>query len=489
MPNFVLLLFGAITFAMGSDYVYDATRTAPEQIHLALGTSPTETNVQWAMMAASLQAGSDISVQYWPNVPSLFTAPAQCTPFPVPTSWQVTGNFIRANISRTMTCCKATMTELNPNTLYNYRVGSSSTGWSKMFTFRSQSLPTTLPIRIGVLGDFGDTNGRSFPLLMHEANAGTLAAIIHLGDIAYDLDTRQDEHVDLSETTPVDGATGDRFMRDLEPIASIVPYMVMPGNHEFNFNTTAFTHRFNGMPSNAPPIPAEAGDNVAGLQNNWWYSYNIGTAHFISLNSNVVTDPTVVTNASRYHWQYPISIQRKQYRWLKQDLIAAMANRSQAPWIVVMAHFPMYCSSTASDCTNQAAMMRNGIPDAHELAWEPLLKEFEVDLYLSAHIHSYERFYPTFNGTSDVEKWSSNPHRIENANATVHIVQGSAGNVEGQDGFSNVTAKSAYRSSRYGYSGLTLHNKTHLEWTFLLTDNATDDGTVEDRMWLVKGVH
>merc|ERR1740130_1263383 len=99
--------------------------------------------------------------------------------------------------------------------------------------------------------------------------------------------------------------------------------------------------------------------------------------------------------------------------------------------------------------------MRNGIPQAHELAWEPLLKEFDVDLYLSAHMHCYERFYPMFNGTSDVEKWNTNPNRIENADAPVHIVQGAAGNVEGQSGFNNVTAKSVYRSEHYGYSGLT----------------------------------
>jgi hypothetical protein len=37
-------------------------------------------------------------------------------------------------------------------------------------------------------------------------------------------------------------------MRELQPIAAKVPYMVCPGNHEFNFNFTAFTHRFNGMP-------------------------------------------------------------------------------------------------------------------------------------------------------------------------------------------------------------------------------------------------
>ena len=52
------------------------------------------------------------------------------------------------------------------------------------------------PVRIGWLADFGVTNGRSLPLLMKEAGAFTdrrLDAIIHVGDIAYDLDCRADE--------------------------------------------------------------------------------------------------------------------------------------------------------------------------------------------------------------------------------------------------------------------------------------------------------
>jgi hypothetical protein len=492
--------------------------TTPEQVHLAIGHHPSEMTVQWAMQASppppSSSSAEAIKVEYWMEMETMPTAvvssvPAIVEPFPVPVSWEVTGQFIRANISRTMSVCRGTMTNLSPRTTYGYRVGSTVTGWSTNFTFRSQSTVNMLPIRVAMLGDFGDTNGRSFPQLQKEAEDGTVEAIIHVGDIAYDLDTRKDEserrrtlatvHAQVTATGPeqgkntsldevdgLDGATGDRFLRDLEPIASVVPYLVSPGNHEFNFNTTAFTHRFNGMPSNAPPIPMEAGTNVGGKKNNWWYSYNIGNVHFISLNSNVVTDPTVVTNTSRYKWQYPVSIQEKQYKWLKKDLQRAVTNRSQAPWIIVHAHFPMYCSQTSSDCTTQAALMRNGLPNHSNVAWEPLFDEFSVDIYVSAHVHSYERFFPVYNGTSNVDKWKANPSVIRNAEATVHIVQGAAGNVEGQDGFSAIKPYSAVRSSRYGYSGLTMHNNSHLEWTFLLTDNSSDAGQVADRMWLIK---
>ena len=119
-------------------------------------------------------------------------------------------------------------------------------------------------------------------------------------------------------------------------------------------------------------------------RNNWWYSFNIGNAHFVSLNSNAVMDPVVVTNTSRYQWDYPVSVQIEQWQWLQQDLKAADRNRSSAPWIFVFAHFPLYCSG-GGDCLRQASYMRNGIPNYTEYAWEKVLQDYKVDIYISGH--------------------------------------------------------------------------------------------------------
>ena len=177
---------------------------------------------------------------------------------------------------------------------------------------------------------------------------------------------------------------------------------------------------------NAAPIPIEAGTNVGGLPNNWWYSFNIGNAHFVSLNSDVVTNPVVVTNTSRYHWNYPVSVQRAQHNFLAKDLAAADANRTAAPWIFVFAHYPMYCSSSAPDCHGQADMLRNGIPGHHDLAWEPLLKAHKVDMFVAAHMHSYERFLPVFNGSSS-PRFLDDTTVIKGADSPVHIVTGRRG--------------------------------------------------------------
>lgn len=56
-----------------------------------------------------------------------------------------------------------------------------------------------------------------------DAVKGMLDAVIHLGDFAYNLDTDN-------------ARAGDRFMEDIEPIASRIPYLVAPGNHEVSQN-------------------------------------------------------------------------------------------------------------------------------------------------------------------------------------------------------------------------------------------------------------
>jgi hypothetical protein len=241
-----------------------------------------------------------------------------------------------------------------------------------------------------------------------------------------------------------------------------------------------------------------AGANIANLPNNWWYSFNIGNAHIVSLNAPATSLPLQYTAQSRYHWDYPAEVGQLQYDWLKQDLAAARANTS-APWIFVYSHYPMYCRSPprpllppslpavglclilpslgsgdpSEDCGWLADVMRNGIQDPPRASvppcpdrcgatarpstvpravpqvkgpsfqpgpagphsawvspgWEPLLKEFSVDMYISAHVHNYERFLPVFNGTSH-PKWRATPNRIEHPDAPVHVVTGAAGNVE-----------------------------------------------------------
>ncbi|KAI8432464.1 hypothetical protein MSG28_004852 [Choristoneura fumiferana] len=67
---------------------------------------------------------------------------------------------------------------------------------------------------------FNDTEGSFVQYgVGDEAERGHFDLILHVGDFAYDM------HDD-------DGKRGDQFMRQIQPLAAMVPYMTCPGNHE-----------------------------------------------------------------------------------------------------------------------------------------------------------------------------------------------------------------------------------------------------------------
>ena len=68
----------------------------------------------------------------------------------------------------------------------DYQCGSSA-NWSSTFTLKTinesaQYSPTFL-----VYGDFGYENAQSMSRIAEEVDGGTIDAILHIGDLAYDL--------------------------------------------------------------------------------------------------------------------------------------------------------------------------------------------------------------------------------------------------------------------------------------------------------------
>ena len=102
--------------------------------------------------------------------------------------------------------------------------------------------------------------------------------ILHLGDFAYDFDTavggqlvrKQPPGSCLRSLEVVSdrwlvtvysaGLMGDVFMRNIEPIAARIPYMVSVGNHENGAEALAqYTERFRHVPANAGTIASTNG--------------------------------------------------------------------------------------------------------------------------------------------------------------------------------------------------------------------------------------
>ncbi len=170
----------------------------------------------------------------------------------------------------------------------------------------------------------------------------------------------------------------------------------------------------------------------------YWYSFENGNTHVVQMSSE--------------HDYRPGS---RQYAWLAKDLAAV--DRGRTPWVIVTAHRPMYCSEEyASDYEVSLGM---------QVAFEQLLHEHAVDVFLAGHYHSYERTCAVYNQRCVDD-------------GTVHIVVGSAG-----ASLDDVAHTGAPWSARSAYVFGTLWGNataTELTLRFVLNHN----GTVADEVVL-----
>ncbi|XP_041359951.1 acid phosphatase type 7-like isoform X1 [Gigantopelta aegis] len=265
---------------------------------------------------------------------------------------------------------------------------------------------------------------------------------------------------------------GDEFMRQLEPVAAYIPYMVCVGNHENAYNFSHYRKRFTmpvaGGDGEANNQPIERSDHGS---EGMWFSWNIGKAHVISFSTEV------------YYYSVTRENIKAQYDWLDKDLTEANQpiNREKRPWIIVMGHKPMYCSNTGGFCNDPNDPVRVGIKVFNK-SLEELFYKHGVDLEFYAHEHSYERMWPIYkhkicNGSYD--KPYMNPR------APVHIVTGSAGNREGQSKFIP-SERSAFHTDDFGYTRMIVQNASHL---YLEEMSVNKGGAILDKIWIVKDKH
>lgn len=195
------------------------------------------------------------------------------------------------------------------------------------------------------------------------------AVLIAAGDIASCSSFGDDATAALLDSTPGIVITlGDNVYPDGRPSAYHECYDVSwgrhrartrpaPGNHDYHTPGAAGYFRYFG---------ALAGDSGKG-----YYSYDVGTWHVISLNSNVPMNPG-----------------SHEEQWLRADLAAHPAACLLAYW-----HHPRFSSGTT-----------HGSTAATQGLWQALY-DAGADVVVSAHEHNYERFAPqTPTGERDSER-------------------------------------------------------------------------------------
>jgi len=346
---------------------------------------------------------------------------------------------------------------LSPSEQYFYQCGDAYGGWSPVYSF-STPPNSYVPTTVAIYGDLGISNGQ-----MTSSRLNALAPlndsfdfVFHVGDMSYADDFNAASYEEV----------WNAWFTVMQPVMTIKPYMVGPGNHEFScqhedcdYNTENFTdfrYRFR-----MPYVES-------GAINNMWWSFNYSNIHFIMMDTE--TDfPDAPEGTEMFG---------DQLEWLENDLIRANQNREQYPWLIVGGHRPIY-SSQVGFCDNYTGDPI-GDPANLQRAVEELFYRYYVDIFIVGHVHAYERCYPTYQNTRTSTSYDNPP-------STVYITIGSAGNTEGlsQNWVSPVPSWSAtvYDKS-YGYGLMNIYDddytKQHVaNWTFFRSkDNGVQDNVV-----------
>jgi 3',5'-cyclic AMP phosphodiesterase CpdA len=316
----------------------------------------------------------------------------------------------------------ATLRHLNASTVYSYRVGDESGGWSDFYQFTTEPeiAPTPdRPIRVMSIGDEGATADSKEVLaaMMTADQKLHFDLLVHAGDISYANGVQE---------------IWDVWGRLTQPLATHLPWMVAVGNHELIDLLLPFLNRFS--------MPAKQSGGSFG---NLYYSWDYGNIHFIALDSE----------SFEYFQMSP------QHIWLKQDL--HNVNRTKTPWVVAFWHSPWYCSNTVHQWDGW--LMKE--------SFEDLFYHYKVDLVLQGHVHAYERTHPVYKGNVT-------------ADAPVYITNGVGGNGEGlyKHWQQPPPAWAAKSVSDYGFGYFEVYNATHLHWTM----KRSSDSAVIDEAWLVR---
>ena len=236
-----------------------------------------------------------------------------------------------------------TFSDLKPDTLYAYRVGSEKI-WSAWYQFRTAEANSNSFSFIY----FGDAQNNLLSLWSRVIRASILEApkatfLLHAGDL-------------------VNSANNDSDWEDWFQAGSWIhaqfPIIATPGNHEYAKNSigtrslsTLWRPHFT-LPKNGP----------AGLEETVYFIDYQG-ARIISLNSNQDL--------------------AKQVNWL-DNVLANNPNN----WSFLTFHHPVY----------SASKNRNN-KDLREL-WKPIIDKHQVDLVLTGHDHSYARGHNIGNGVN-----------------------------------------------------------------------------------------
>ncbi|MAK61643.1 MAG: metallophosphatase [Ponticaulis sp.] len=295
--------------------------------------------------------------------------------------------------------------DLEPDTLYAWRVQGARGKWSEWFQTRTAA--ERGPIRFVYFGDAqnGIRSHWSRVIRMAYQTAGDADFMLHAGDLVQkgDSDYNWAEWFDAGSF-----------------IHAVIPAIPVPGNHE---NITVYNEAGERERVRTPVWRAQFTlPEEKGLAETYWES-----AYKIAYSDDL--DIFVVDSA------------RDDFDEMAVWLDAALSE-STAKWTVVTMHHPFFVPET---------MHGRGRDMVRQKAFMPLMKKHDVDLVLTGHIHTYGRMSASetaFDRTS--RQASGTPTDIE----TLYVI--SAAGAKNYPVWSEVPDTSIYGDGQTDFSGLSV---------------------------------
>ena len=425
--------------AVSNKVTFRGGKSEPLQGHLALTEDPTQMRVSWTTGTSSTPvvyyglSRNELNLSAT-GISKTYTISDLCGP-PANTSiFFINPGFLHDVL----------LTNLEPKITYYYMFGSDGS-FSKVKRFKSAIVPGDVaPLKFIMYGDMGlspppgaETTAE---LVLNEVLNGT-AFVINQGDLSYAYGR---------------AVKWDIWMNLIEPYASLAPYMISIGNHEYDHEVGGSKDPSHAKGEGFHPEWGSFGSDSAGecgvppfyrfhIPDNgnsvFWYSYNYGLVHF-----------TVISTEHDFTPGSPM------YKWIEKDFQSV--NKEQTPWLIVVGHRPMYFS--------EMYPKEYGIMYEMQKALEDLFYENQVDLAVWGHYHSYER-------TCAVHQ------RVCDPKGTVHIVVGTAG-YELDSASVNHYPWLLHYERNFGYLRVGVANVS----TLCIEYVRNIDRTVGDLVWLQK---
>ena len=247
---------------------------------------------------------------------------------------------------------EATLTGLTPNTKYEYRVGYGTdrrSDWYRLET-AGASVYNVLIYPDSQSGDYSQWE----EIVKNSAlRTPRTALYISMGDLV-----DNGEHAYQWRT----------WLNSIRPLSANVPLATTLGNHEMY--TLDWKMREPYAYLNYFAVPPNGNE----IFNRRYYSYDFGDVHYVVLETMLYESDHEDNRDTHHPDLYDVQVQ-----WLRQDLTA-----NTKKWTVVLMHRdPFQYAFDRPGASRDVGFNEEGV------LFMPIFDEFNVDLVLSAHLHSY----------------------------------------------------------------------------------------------------